>query len=261
MSLFRLLKVFLKIGVLNETAYRANFWIQTVESLLSMVTALGAVFIVFEQTNELGGWRQAELISLLGVYFIMLGLINFVISPSLGKFMTEVVDGNLDFTLTKPADSQLLVSISEFRIWKLLDIALGTLVLGSGIYQTAGEAGAESAVLFCITLLCAAAIVYSFWLMLATLSFWFIRIENITMIFLSMYTAGRWPVGIYPAWLKWMLTLIVPIAFAVTVPAEAVSGRLTYGSLAGSILLAASLVYCSRVFWRFGVKYYAGASS
>ncbi len=128
MHLFNLIKVFLKIGIMNETAYRANFWIQTVESLLSMVTALGAVYIVFEQTNELGGWQQSELISLLGVYFIMLGLINFVISPSLSRFMTEVVDGKLDFTLTKPADSQLLVSISEFRIWKLLDIVLGVVV-------------------------------------------------------------------------------------------------------------------------------------
>jgi ABC-2 type transport system permease protein len=117
------------------------------------------------------------------------------------------------------------------------------------------------AILFCITLLSAAAIVYSFWLMLATLSFWFIRIENITMIFMSMYTAGRWPVGIYPTWLKWMLTLVVPIAFAVTVPAEAVSGRLNYGSLTGSILLALLLIFCSRRFWRFGVKHYAGASA
>lgn len=38
--------------------------------------------------------------------------------------------------------------------------------------------------------------------------------------------AGRWPVGIYPIWLRMGLTFIVPLAFAVTVPAEAVSGRL-----------------------------------
>ena len=261
MNITRLIKVFLKIGILNEVAYRANFWIQTMESLVSMLTALGAVYIVFQQTSDLGGWHQSELICLLGVYFVILGLINFVISPSLNRFMTEVVDGKLDFTLTKPADSQLLVSISEFRIWKLLVIFLGMLVLFVGIHQITTETGLESALFFSITLLSAAAIVYSFWLMLATLSFWFIRIENITMIFLSLYTAGRWPVAIYPTWLKWLLTLVVPIAFAVTVPAEAVSGRLDYSALTGSLLLAMVLLFCSRKFWQFGVKHYAGASA
>jgi ABC-2 type transport system permease protein len=76
-----------------------------------------------------------------------------------------------------------------------------------------------------------------------------------------MYTAGRWPVGIYPGWLKWTLTLIVPVAFAVTVPAQAVSGRLGLGTLAGAAVLAALLFAFSRWFWRTGIKHYAGASA
>ncbi|MCZ6871464.1 MAG: ABC-2 family transporter protein, partial [Gammaproteobacteria bacterium] len=75
-----------------------------------------------------------------------------------------------------------------------------------------------------MALLCGGTIVYSFWLILASLSFWFIRIENILMIFWRMYTAGRWPVGLYPSWLKWLLTAVVPVSFAVTVPAQAVAG-------------------------------------
>jgi ABC-2 type transport system permease protein len=34
-------------------------------------------------------------------------------------------------------------------------------------------------------------IICSFWLILATLSFWFMRVENILVIFQSMYEAGR----------------------------------------------------------------------
>ena len=63
-------------------------------------------------------------------------------------------------------------------------------------------------------------IIYSFWLILATLSFWFVRVENILVIFQSMYEAGRWPVRLYPGWLRYGLTFIVPVAFATTIPAE-----------------------------------------
>jgi ABC-2 type transport system permease protein len=91
-------------------------------------------------------------------------------------------------------------------------------------------------------------IVYSFWLILATLSFWFLRVENILVIFQSVYEAGRWPVSIYPAWLRFGLTLIVPVAFAVTVPAEALTGRLDWATALTALALAAVL---RRLIWRW----------
>jgi len=53
----------------------------------------------------------------------------------------------------------------------------------------------------------------------------------------------------------------VPVAFAVTVPAEAVTGRLTLETLAGAVALAAALLIGARWFWFFGLKHYSGASA
>jgi ABC-type uncharacterized transport system permease subunit len=76
-------------------------------------------------------------------------------------------------------------------------------------------------------LLTGSAIIYSFWTILATLSFWFVRVENILEIFRSMYEAGRWPISLYPPWLRFTLSFIVPVAFVTTVPVEALTGRLS----------------------------------
>lgn len=259
--MFRVMWTFLKISALNEMAYRANFFIQAFESVLALATTLGTAAIVYSQTDELAGWSYAELITLLGVYYLILGSINFVISPSLNKFMEDIIEGKLDFTLTKPRDSQLLVSVSEFRLWKLLDVVLGIIVITIGLGQQAGETGWFEAAAFTLALVCAGAIVYSFWMMLATLAFWFIRIENILQIFWAMFVAGRWPVTIYPDWLRFILTILVPIAFAVTVPAEAASGKITIETLSLAVLLAFALVFISRRFWLFGLKFYSGASA
>jgi len=261
MNTLRLLGVFLRIGLLGETQYRANFVIQLFETGLSMATALGAVWVVFSQTETLGGWRSAELTALIGVYFIVLGAINVVVAPSLQKFMEGIVNGNFDYTLTKPADAQLLASLSEVRIWRLADVGLGFAALGIAIVRQSAEVGWGDAAKFSLALFTGGVVVYSFWIMLATLAFWFIRVENILQIFWAMYTAARWPVGIYPGWLKWTLTVIVPVAFAVTVPAEAVSGRVSNGTLLGAAVLAVLLAAFSRWFWKTGIKRYAGASS
>jgi ABC-2 type transport system permease protein len=71
-------------------------------------------------------------------------------------------------------------------------------------------------------------------MILATSAFWLVRVENILMIFQSMYEAGRWPVSIYPGWLRFALTFLVPVALAVTVPAQALTGRLSWQTLAGA---------------------------
>lgn len=124
---------FAKIGFQNESAYRANFWVEIVESLVNVGSALGSVQVVFARTDTLAGWTPPELVTLLGVYFTVYGLIHVVISPSLTRFMDDVRQGNLDFTLTKPADAQLLVSASEVRVWKLVDLALGLGILAWGL--------------------------------------------------------------------------------------------------------------------------------
>ncbi len=69
------------------------------------------------------------------------------------------------------------------------------------------------------TLLAGLVIVYSFLLMLSTLSFWFVKLDNVLVIFQALFHhAGRWPVTIFPVWMKFALTFVVPVAFAVTVP-------------------------------------------
>ena len=261
MTLLRLLLVFFRIGLMNELAYRANFYVQLAQTLLNLATALGGLAVIFSHTESLGGWQPAELVALLGVYFLMGGVIGLVIQPSMQRFMEDVRRGTLDFTLTKPEDAQTLVSVSDVRVWRLADVLLGVVVLAVGLSAMGRGVSVSQVAAFGLALAAGAAIVYSFWLILATFSFWFVRVENILVIFQSVYEAGRWPVGIYPGWLRATLTFLVPIAFAVTVPAEALVGRLRGEVLLGAVGLAALLLLGSRLFWRFGVRHYSGASA
>jgi ABC-2 type transport system permease protein len=57
------------------------------------------------------------------------------------------------------------------------------------------------------------------------------------------------------------LTFIVPVAFAVTVPAQALTGRLTWRALLGIVALAAALLAFSRWLWKNGLRNYTGASA
>ena len=256
-----LLRMLFGVSLLNELEYRANFWFQLLQSAISVGTALGGLAVIFSHTATLGGWRPEELVLLLGIYTAMSGFMGAVISPNMERLMQDVREGTLDFALTKPVSSQFLVSFRQVAIWRLTDVLLGVALAGGATTRLGTLVGPLQAVFFALALVAGAVIVYSFRLLLATLTFWVIRVENIMVIFSSLYDAGRYPVGLYPDWLRMLLTFAVPVAFATTVPAEALAGRLGLLQLSGAVALAAVLLGAASAFWRVGLRSYTGASA
>jgi len=261
MNTLRLLYIYFRVNLASETAYRVNFFVQLFQSLLELATSLAGLAVIFSYTDSLGGWGVDEMLALVGVYFLIGGLISLVIQPGMSALIDSVRDGTLDFTLTKPEDSQLLVSIQRVAIFSLIDLLLGLGVLITALIRLGAKIGGGQAAAFAGTLLAGGIIVYSFWLILASLSFWFVRVENLLEIFRSMYEAGRWPVSLYPGWLRFGLTFIVPVAFATTIPAQALTGRLNAWTVLGAAGLAVLLFIVARVVWRLGLRRYSGASA
>jgi len=261
MRFIQLFFAFFKVGALNELQYRANFFIQIFQSLLALGVGLFGLALVFNQTADLAGWSAPELLIVMGIFFIMGGLIRVSVQPNMERLMGEIRQGTLDYALTKPADSQVLVSIREVRIWQSVDILVGAIVLVYGLFQLQAQVGLLNGLAFAAALMMGGLMVYCFWLMITTGAFWVIRIDQIVELFQGVYQAGRWPVTIYPGWLRILLTFLVPVAFAVTVPAESLTGRLTGQTLLFSFLLTLLLMVVARFIWRFGLRFYSGASA
>ena len=86
--------------------------------------------LVFSQDDDLNGWSHAELLAVMGVYTLVGGIIGTFIQPNMERLIDDVRQGTLDYVLTKPDDSQVLVSVREIRIWHLVDVVVGIVVLG-----------------------------------------------------------------------------------------------------------------------------------
>ena len=261
MRIIRLAWSYLRIGVANEFQYRVNFFIQLLQSFIAVATGLISLWLIFSQTSQLGGWSQPELLAVMGIYMLMGGVIQSAIQPNMQRLMNEIQDGTLDFTLTKPVDGQILVSIREFRFWQLTDVLVGLVVIITALVQMQVKLGIGQSLSFVSALLLGGIMIYCFWLILTTTAFWLIRIWELVNLFQGLYAAGRWPVTIYPNWLRIGLTFLVPVAFAVTVPAEAITNRLTAPTLLGAFGLAILLMVLARFVWRLGVRSYSGASA
>jgi ABC-2 type transport system permease protein len=249
------------VSALNELQYRVNFFLQLFQSLVALATAVAVVALVFLYTPTLGGWEPWELMVVVGVHTALGGVIRSVIQPSMQLLMEDIREGKLDFALTKPVDAQLLVSLRRITVWPLVDVAVGLGVVLLAALQGEVVVTPVGAVTFLAALPLGAVMIYCLWLIITTGAFWIVRMEHVAELFNGLYQAGRWPIGLFPGWLRALFTALVPLAFAVTLPAEALTSRAGLLALAGAALFTLVLVGFTRWFWRLGVNSYAGASA
>lgn len=258
----RLAWSFFRVGAMNELQYRSNFFLQLLQSVLTLGAGLVGLAVVFGRTSSLGGWTRPELLVVMGVFTMVGGIANTFVVPNMQKLVEDIQRGTLDFALTKPADAQTLVSVRQISIWQSVDIFTGLIVLTVGMVQLGdNNNGVDGAVSLVLLLLLGSWTIYCFWLILASSAFWFIRVNEMQELFHGLFRSGQYPVRIYPGWMRFGLTFLVPIGFAVTVPAEAATNRLSGATVIVALVAAAVFGSSSRWIWRKGLKRYSGASS
>lgn len=265
----QLMFLFIRVSVQNVAAYRFDLIVRLVLSLLHLGGEILIVWTIFSNTDSIKGWGWQHMLILVGVYRVIAGGIRMSIVPNMRRVLEDIREGTLDFVLMRPVNAQLLVSIREFVIWRTADVAFGMAVALYGCVKLTGHIPIGTMGRFVVMLAAAFVIVYSVWLMLATLCFWFVRIQNIEMIFWNVFEAGRFPIVIYRSSIQWVLTFLIPLAFITTFPAASLAGD---PALLGdatilptapfwAVGIAVVSLVVSSWFWRFGLRHYSGASA
>jgi viologen exporter family transport system permease protein len=256
----RLLRLFFHTELQYELEYRFNLLLEIVQTVVVTTTSVGAVLILFSYTTVMNGWDLGAMLVLLGCFYLVQGFGELVLQPSFEKFMEHVRLGTLDFALLKPVSAQFLVTLRHFQAVQIAQIVLGAVVVAVGLSRIPAV-GLFGAVGFPIALFCGFLLIYALLLALSTFAFWFVRVDNLMAIYWAFMDAGRFPVDVYPGWLRVTLSTAVPIGVAVTVPAQVIAGRLDPLGLGLLVLGSVAAFIVASRFWRLGLRSYTGASA
>jgi len=261
MNALRIIGAFLKLNVQVALAYRSEAVVQILLNLMWLGWELTSLAIIFANTNELGGWGPAELIALLGVWRLVNTMMSIIVWPNTEKFNQGLRDGSLDYTFLQPANSQFLVSITRVELWRLWDFVIAVVLIVAGLGMSGRVAAPANIATFLALTVSGAAVLYSLWIVMIAVTFWFTRFDNNVTILAALMDAGRFPAQVYPFWLRLLITFIIPIAVATTVPLQGLRGELAWWEVAGFLALGVAAVFLSSRLWKAGVRRYSGASS
>ena len=255
------LRRFWGTALASQGEYRLNLLIELLATAGNLAGNLFVLSLVYKPGHGLGGWSWEAALVVLGLYTALDGLATTLLRPNLSTIVAHVREGTLDFVLLKPLDSQFWLSSRTLSPWGLPEMALGLALSLAAVWQSGARPGPLALASGALMLLCAAAILYSLWFLLAATSIWFVKTWNATEVLRAVLSAGRYPVSAYPPGLRTLFTLVIPITFLTTVPAEALLGRSSSTWLGLSLAVAAGCLLLSRAFWRFALRFYTSASS
>jgi ABC-2 type transport system permease protein len=215
---WNLLLVQLKASVLLAVQYRLDFVLDLVIGLFWTVAAVLPLFVVYGGQGARGvpGWSFGETLLVVGCFITLQAVIDGAISPSLSTVLDHVRKGTLDFVLLKPHDAQLLVSTARFQLWRVAGLVHAGIVFALG-FRELGRGPEVGGVLLALGLLVVAtSMLYSLWLLIASVAFYAVKVDNLSSLFTSIFDAARWPASVFRGAFRVVFTFVIPLVVMTT---------------------------------------------
>ena len=243
-------------------AYKADFFVSVVSTLIATVFGLALVFLLFRRAPAVAGWTFDEILFLYGFGLIPLALFN-VLSVNLYFFgQTYIVEGKFDRVLLRPVHSLFQVMSEQFRLESVADGLVGFALVVYAAGRMAMPLGLREWALGALGVVCGTLIYLGVFLLLTCVSFWAEdRVGLIPPVY-NMLNFGRYPLDIYNPFIRFLLSWVVPFGFAAFYPSAKILNRSEYdGMFLALPVVAAVLLGLAILAWNRGVRNYSSTGS
>ena len=257
----RLLAVQLRASTLLALQYRVEFVVQGLLALFWSTWSLVPLLVLFSRRVGVAGWSFEEALVVVGWFTVMKGVLEGAINPSLTSVVEHVRKGTLDFVLLKPADAQFLVSTARFQPWRVFDLAGGLVIFGVAFHRMGRVPGPGAVAAAVVLLGCATLVMYSLWILVVSLAFFVVKVDNLSYLFNSIFDAARWPASVFKGGWSVLFTFVIPLALMTTYPALALLGKLAPAVAAEALFGALLFAAAARLIWTRSIARYTSASS
>lgn len=243
-------------------AYKADFFIAFFSSMTATVLGFGFVLVLFSKIPQLQSWSFYEILFLYGFSLIPLGFFN-VISWNLYEFAElYIIEGRFDRVLLRPVDTLFQVLFEKFRLESLQEVLTGVLVIVICARRLHLQWHFVDDLWFALMVACGAVIYISVFLSLTAVSFWFEDRVGIVPPVFNMLTFARYPLTIYNLFIQFLLSWIIPFAFASFYPTTHFLGRQSFAPYFHLVPVVAATFGLLAIFvWNKGVENYSSTGS
>ncbi|MEU4691089.1 ABC-2 family transporter protein [Actinoplanes sp. NPDC023714] len=250
----------------SVTSYRASFLVELFGNMGATVFDVITVLVLFGSAPRVGGFTLEEAVLTAGLSSAGFALADMLVG-NVDRLKVYVRAGTLDAVLVRPLPALPQLLLMDLPLRKALRVVFGFAVLGGAIAINDIDWTPARIVLVVLTPLAAAAFFGAFFVISATLAFWWVDSGEVGAAFTY---GGRdftsYPITVFGPVFRGLFAYAMGFAFVAYQPALALLGRtdpLGLPAWAGylSPLVALVAAAIAAVVWRAGVRHYRSTGS
>ena len=255
-----LLGLFAKYSVMEQMAYRVN-WVAgiTVECGYMLIKLMYALLIL-QAGGPINGLSTGEMLMCVGTYIALTGLYMGVY-PNFWALPLSVQDGSLDMLLTKPVNTQFLVTLRKLDFgMPIPNVTCGAALVVYG-WQRAGLPVTPAAVAgFLVYFAAGLFLTYCLFLIPELLAFWFVANNGVQALSAAVYDFNNTPMNLYPKWLQRLGMFVLPVFVITNFPTLFVMGALPPALQAWGLAAPVLVFAVQRFVWKRAMRRYTSAN-
>ncbi len=255
---------FFRASLMSDLEYRLNILVKIITDIFWYASQLAIFEVVFRTAPQLAGWTLPSVRVFMAILFIVDAVYMILFSENLDRLSDRVRRGDLDLLLSKPVNSQFMMSTQRMNSAYVFNLIMATSFLVWSLNHLESATNTHlfwQSLQLLVLIPCGVILVYCCRLFFASTAIIFSRSEAINYIWYTLYRIGTRPDSLYPNWLRYMILSFIPVAFIASVPARLIIGGFDPILFFGAVVLAIVFLYLSTKWWNFTLKFYSSASS
>lgn len=248
--------------VASQISYnRWSYFSLFIAQMLSYLGGFVVIWVTMRAFQAVQGWSIFEVIILYALDLMAYAGSQAFVIP-LWRMDELVLRGGLDDYLIRPLPPLLHIITRNFNVGYLAHITISLMALFFSYVQLGLRWGPAHWLLLAVTILGGSMIQAALTIIPASFTFWWTKESLSGLIRWGSREFIRYPISIYPAVVRAVLTFVIPMAFVNYYPALSLLGKAPL-FLWPMVTLAVglTLMIAALAVWRSGIRHYSSSGT
>ena len=250
----------LKLSIMSAAAYRANFWLMLVQSVINSLMGILCIEFIYGSVDIVAGWNKREMIILICASQIVNQIYRGNVHFNQNSFIAGVGDGRFDRMLTRPVGLMYQVNTGRIDITCPISALCPLIVLIAQVNALGVKTGPINVMLFIAFVINGVVTLSAFMLLIYTTVFAFIKVDGLNNIYYQIMDVADKPKEMFARKLIYGFIFFIPAIPLANAPTAALLGKADAPLLLYSLAACAIFTPASYAALRLGLRRYTSAS-
>ena len=255
---------YVKRSIASRLEYKRDTFITIMSFLLSNVCSILSIYFIMESIPSLDGWDVYMLGFLYGFTMMPVAIDHLFTDELWAIAYFRVKNGSVDGMFVRPVPVLFQVIAENFQPEGFGELIVGVVMLALCSFKVSVVWSFGTILMLVVATIFGAMVITSFKIVFASMAFKFKRSGPLLQIVYNFIGYARYPMSIYPTFLRAVLTFVFPFAVIISLPAEVFLGVINFSPYLVSLIVfgvAVVLLPLSVLIWTAFLKTYDSTGS